>query len=105
MRVILDECLPRKLGQELIGHSATTVPKAGWSGIVNGRLLGLIQGNFDAFLTVDKNIPQQQKTAALSFGLIILRAASSDIDDLKPLVPQILLALERLRPGQVVTVT
>jgi hypothetical protein len=77
MRVILDECLPRKLGLELVGHIVTTVPQAGWAGILNGRLLGLIGGNFDAFVTVDKNLPAQQKTGILSFGVIVLRAPSN----------------------------
>ena len=32
MRVLLDECLPRRLGRELTGHAVTTVPQAGWAG-------------------------------------------------------------------------
>lgn len=64
MRVILDECLPRRLGLELTGHSVSTVPQAGWAGISNGKLLPLIAGNYDVFLTVDKNLPAQQKIPA-----------------------------------------
>lgn len=67
MRVILDECLPRRLGRELIGHNVTTVPQAGWAGSTNGKLLARIAGNFDAFVTVDKNLPSQQNTSALPF--------------------------------------
>ena len=104
MRVLLDECLPRKLGVELVGHTVTTVPKAGWAGIVNGKLLGLIHGNFDAFITVDKNMPAQQNMAALSFSIIIFRAPSNRLKDLKPLVPKLLAALSNTRPGQVVVV-
>jgi hypothetical protein len=104
MRVILDECLPRRLGLELSGHLVSTVPQAGWAGIANGKLLARIQGGYDAFITVDKNLPAQQKTAELSFGVIVLRAPSNKLDDLKPLVPQILRALSTLQPGQVVPV-
>jgi hypothetical protein len=67
-------------------------------------LLARIQGNYDAFITVDKNLPAQQKTAALSFGVVVLRAPSNKLEDLKPLVPQILAALSSLQPGQVVLV-
>lgn len=105
MRVILDECLPRRLGLELTGHLVSTVPQAGWAGNSNGKLLELIAGNYDAFLTVDKNLPAQQKTAALSFGVIVLRAPSSQLADLRPLVPQILAALTALQPGIVVIVS
>ena len=54
MRVILDECLPRRLGLELPGHLVSTVPLAGWAGISNGKLLARIAGNYDAFVTIDK---------------------------------------------------
>lgn len=101
MRVLLDECLPRRLGLELAGHAVTTVHQAGWAGISNGKLLALIAGNYDAFLTVDKNLPAQQKTAALSFGVVVLRAPSNQLTDLRPLVPQILTALTALQPGSV----
>lgn len=105
MRVLLDECLPRRFGQELAGHLVSTVPQVGWAGISNGKLLALIAGNYDAFLTVDKNLPAQQKTNALSFGVVVLRAPSSQLADLRPLVPQILTALATLQPGMVVIVT
>jgi hypothetical protein len=104
MRVILDECLPRKLGLELVGHIVTTVPQAGWAGILNGRLLGLIGGIFDAFVTVDKNLPAQQKTGVLSFGVIVLRAPSNRLKDLRPLIPAVLSALTTLKPGQMAIV-
>jgi hypothetical protein len=54
MRVILDECLPRRFGLELPGHLVSTVPLAGWAGVSNGKLLALIAGNYDVFVTVDK---------------------------------------------------
>jgi hypothetical protein len=75
MRVLLDECLPRRLGLELVGHLVSTVPQAGWAGISNGKLLALIDGHYDAFVTADKNLPAQQKTASLSFGVIVLRSS------------------------------
>ena len=105
MRVILDECLPRHLGKELTGHTVTTVPRAGWGGVMNGKLLELIKGKFDALITVDKNLPKEHEIGSLSFGVLILRAASNDIDDLKPLVPQVLAALTSLQPGEAVAVS
>ena len=105
MRVILDECLPRRLGLELPGHLVSTVPLAGWAGATNGKLLAHIAGKYDAFITVDKNLPAQQRTASLTFGVIVLRAPSNQLSDLRPLVPLILDALKTLQPGQVITVT
>lgn len=104
MRVILDECLPRKLGRELVGHIVTTVAGSGWAGEQNGRLLALIDGKFDAFVTVDKNLPAQRESHLLSFGLIVIRSPSNRLNDLIPLVPQILQSLASLRPGQIAVV-
>lgn len=60
MRVLLDECLPRKLKIDLVGHDAKTVPEMGWASQKNSALLSLAAEQFDVFLTVDKNIAYQQ---------------------------------------------
>ena len=42
MRILLDECVPRPLKRELLGHDVHTVPEMGWSGKRNGELLRLM---------------------------------------------------------------
>ncbi len=101
MRVILDECLPRRLGAKLVGHDVTTVPQAGWAGVTNGELLARIDRRFDVFITIDRNLPSQQQIGMRSFGVVVLRAVSNRMESLAPLVPDILAALKTLRPGQV----
>ena len=103
--MILDECLPRRLGLLLTGHEVTTAQRAGWAGPVNGSLLAKIAGQYDAFITVDQNRPAQQNTGRLPFGIVVLRASTNQLADLKPLVPQILTALVVLKPGQVLTLS
>ena len=51
MRVLLDECLPRRLKRELVGHEVRTAPEMGWASKRNGELLALAAGEFDVFLT------------------------------------------------------
>ena len=104
MRVILDECLPKRFVRELTGHTVTTVQAAGWSGVKNGALLRQISGSCDAFLTVDISLPSQQQLTGLPFGVVILRAQSNTIAELRPLAPEVLAALERIKPGQVIIV-
>jgi len=57
MRVLLDECLPRRLKREIVGYEVVTVPEAGWAGKSNGELLALAAERFDVFVTVDQNLP------------------------------------------------
>jgi len=104
MRVVLDECLPKSLARELTGHHATTVPAAGWAGVVNGELLRRIAGNYEVFVTIDGNLAAQQNTKVLPFAVIVLKARSNKIEDLRPLVPKILAELTAAKPGQVAVV-
>jgi predicted nuclease of predicted toxin-antitoxin system len=60
MRLLLDESVPSRLRRSLTKHSVRTVVEAGWSGVKNGKLLALAAAEFDAFVTVDKNLPFQQ---------------------------------------------
>jgi predicted nuclease of predicted toxin-antitoxin system len=71
MRVLLDECVPRKLKRELAKHEVLTVTENGWSGIKNGELLALAEAEFDVFLTVDQNLSFQQKLKGFDIGIIL----------------------------------
>jgi hypothetical protein len=100
MRVILDECLPKRLTRELPGHDARTVQEMGWGGISNGQLLALLRGQFDAFITVDSNLAYQQNLSSLPVAVVVLRAPSNKIEDLRPLLPALLSTLAILKPGE-----
>jgi hypothetical protein len=86
VRVLLDECTPRKLRRELPGHTVRTVPELGWGGTKNGALLRrAAEEEFDVLLTVDANMEFQQNTTSLPVAVIVLLARSNSIDDLQPL--------------------
>ena len=53
MKIILDECIDRRLGREISGHEARTVPQEGWASLKNGELLSRAQAEFDVFVTTD----------------------------------------------------
>lgn len=107
MRILLDECLPKDLARKLPGHTVKTVPQAGWSSISNGKLLRLIadSGKFDLFLTVDKRLPQQNKTSQLPFAVVVMRAKSNRMIHIFPFAPEILRRLGEFQPGQVYVLT
>ena len=98
MRIPLDEPVPRRLGSLLVGHETSTVPQSGWSGIKNGKLLALAATKFDVFLTTDQNIEFQQNLAALPVAILVVVAVSNCIEHIRPLVPDILKALNHMTP-------
>ena len=59
-------------------------------------------GRFDALITVDRSLRFQQSIAGRPVSVVVLRAPSNAIDDLRPLVPAIAAALATIQPGQVV---
>ena len=104
MRLLLDECVPKRLKRELLGHEVKTVQDMGWAGIKNGALLKLADAQFDALLTVDQGIEYQHNFSGLKIGVVVMLAASNDVDDLRPLLPAGEEALARLRPGEIMRV-
>ena len=104
MRIRLDECLPRRLRRALPGHEVETVPEAGWAGVSNGDLHRRAASTFDVFMTVDRNLAVQQEFAAMDLAVVVLVASSNDIEDLRPLMPEVMRLLPTLRRGAIVRV-
>ncbi|MEN9840493.1 MAG: hypothetical protein RL376_293 [Verrucomicrobiota bacterium] len=107
MRLLLDECLDARLRRDLPGHDVSNVQREGWAGVKNGRLLAQIaaSGRFDAFVTVDKNMPHQQNLRAIPFAVIVLRARSNRYEHTAPLMAELLARLPELTPGSLVTLS
>jgi predicted nuclease of predicted toxin-antitoxin system len=89
VNILFDECVPQRLRKHLSNHTVTTAPEAGWQGIKNGDLLKLASTKFDVFVTVDRNLSFQQNLNVLALPVIVLEAASNKLQDLEPLVPQL----------------
>ena len=100
MRVLLDENLPHDLIAKLSGHTVSTVQGMGWAGVENGELLRRASGLTDVFITMDRRLEHQQDIAALPFGVILLVARSNRVQDLLPLVPDLLATLARIGAGK-----
>lgn len=104
MRVLLDECVPRKLRRELPDHEVRTVTEAGWNGTKNGALLALAAHHFDVFLTVDANLQYQQNLSNLPISVILVLAYSNDVDVLRPLMSRVRDILAAIEPGRLYVV-
>ena len=104
MRLLLDECVPARLANALPLYQVSTVVREGGSGFKNGKLLSLAARNFDAFITVDKNLPYQQNAAALPVSVLVPDAVSNELSYLRPLLPSLEAALISLVKGSYVLV-
>ncbi len=98
---MLDECIDWRLSRDLVGHEVKSARQMGWSSIKNGELLALAADKFDAFLTVDRNLSFQQNVVAFDIAIIVLRAKTNRLGELKSLLPSLLNALASAKSGTV----
>jgi|ERR1044071_1669952 hypothetical protein len=104
MKVLLDECVPRKLRRELQEHEVLTVTERSWSGMKNGKLLALDEAEFDVFLTVDQNLKYQQNLKTCNIGIILLVARNNRLKTLLPVMPETRKALDNIKAGDFIRV-
>jgi len=77
MRVLLDECVPRRFKLELPEFDVSTVRDEGWTSQRNGDLLReMVAAGFTVFVTMDRNLMHQQNVSAGGIAVFVLRAAS-----------------------------
>jgi predicted nuclease of predicted toxin-antitoxin system len=101
MKLLIDECLPRKLKDHLPGHECHTVPEASWAGKKNGDLLSLAeQSGFQVFVTLDRGLEYEQNLKRRKIAVILISSKSSRLADLLPAIPSILDVLRSIRAGQ-----
>lgn len=106
MKLLLDECIDWRLAREIVGYDVATARQQGWTTIKNGELLKLAaEAGFDVFITVDRNLSFQQHVPALRLAVIVLRAPSNRLSELKRLVPGLLAALDVAKSGTVIEVS
>ena len=105
MRILLDECLPKRLKRDLTGHDARTVPEMGRASKENGDLLGLAESQFEVFLTVDRNLSYQQDVSRFKIAVVVMEAKGNKYSDLQPLIANVLAVLSDVVAGHVVKVS
>jgi len=97
MRVLVDECIDWRILRDLVGIDAKTdglVRNREWCVACAGRQ------HFDVFVTVDRNLSYQQNLGRYKIALVVLRARTNRLRDLRPLIPELIRILPSLSPGQ-----
>ena len=99
MKILLDENLPHDLRYFLSGHEVFTVAFMGWSGTENGELLKIAgESGFDVMITKDSGVEYEQPLATLPIAVVVMKAKTNKLDEIRPLIPAILTTLANLQP-------
>lgn len=91
MKILLDENLPKKVKYDFgEDYEVRTVRDMGWLGKKNGELLGLAAFNgFDIFITLDKNLKNQQNLNKVDLKFILLLATDNKHQTLQPFIDKV----------------
>jgi hypothetical protein len=105
MKVLLDECIPRRFKNSLPGHECRTVQEIGCAGTKNGALLSIAESeDFDVFLTIDKGVEYEQNLMGRNIAVVLIRPKSNRIADLRTHAPACLECLKTIRVGQLIRI-
>ncbi len=105
MKIIIDECLPKRLRGLLPFGEVWTVPQIGLAGLKDTALLDeLEQRQVNVFITIDGNIEYQQHFAKRTFGTVVIRAVSNRFQDLVPLSDSLAQAIRLVQAGEIIRI-
>ncbi len=104
MKLLLDECVPRPLRKEFLGHEVSTIEEAGYKSLKNGELLRAASKDFEVLVTVDKNLEYQQNPQKLTMAILVLDVRSNKLERLLPLMSRALDALRTISRGEIVRI-
>ena len=105
LRVLIDESLPIELADELPGYDVSTVHAQRWLRLKNGALLRVaVRNGFSVLVTADTKLRYQQNLPKLGIAAIVVTHVRNRIEDIRPLVPEIIHVLATIQTGQVVEI-
>jgi hypothetical protein len=97
MKILLDECITKRLKPYLAEFEVFTVSQMKWNGIKNGKLMTLcIDNGFDLLLTIDKNMMHQQNLDKYELTVAVLNSATSKIEELILFMPSLKMQVDKL---------
>jgi hypothetical protein len=97
MKILLDECVTKRLKPYLSEYEVFTVSEMKWNGIKNGTLMALCaENNFDLLLTIDKNLIFQQNLDRYKLTIAVLNSSTSKIEELILFMPSFKMQVDKL---------
>ena len=106
MKIIIDECLPKRITQFFPDDEVWTVPQIGLSGSKDKILLDELDArDIEVFITIDGNIEYQQQFRNRVFGTVIIRAVSNRFSDLLHSKDELVEAVKSVTSGNVIHIS
>ena len=97
MKILLDECVTKRLKKYLEEFEVFTVRELDLSGTKNGKLMTYcVENNFDILLTIDKNMMFQQNLDKYPIIIVVLNCTRSKIEELVTFIPSFKAQLDSL---------
>lgn len=101
MKILLDECVTKKLKNYLTEFEVFTVREMQLSGIKNGALMTFcLENNFDILLTIDKNLMNQQNLQKYPLTIVVLNSLTSKIEELITFMPAFKLQINQFEKNR-----
>ena len=97
MKILFDECIPHPLRRRLAEFEISTAQEMGWGRVKNGDLLKRAEGVFEVFLTADQQLKYQQNLKGRRLAILVL--STNRWPQVKAKTPEIIAAIQSLRPG------
>jgi predicted nuclease of predicted toxin-antitoxin system len=105
MKLLLDECVPKRLKKDFIRHEVFTVDESGFKGLKNGRLLRAASDDgFEILITVDQNIEHQQNLSLLPISILVLVSKTNRYENLKGLTKEALEAIKQIKNNKLIRI-
>lgn len=102
MKILLDECITKRLKPYLKEFKIFTVSEMKWNGIKNGKLMALcVENNFDLLLTIDKNLMFQQNLDKYKLTIAVLNSTTSKIEELVLFLPSFKVQIDKFEKHKV----
>ena len=101
MKILLDECVTKRLKNHLTEFNIFTIRELNLSGIKNGKLMTYcVENNFDLLLTIDKNLMYQQNLDKYPVTIAVLNCFTSKNEELITFLPSFKLQVDKLQKHQ-----
>ena len=101
MKVLLDECVTKRLKSHLEDLEVYSVVEMGWSGVKNGKLMSLcVDHHFDIILTIDKNMMFQQNIKKYPITIVVINSLTSKLEELILFIPSFLKQIQEFEKNK-----